>query len=107
MFKNVNNKNKKKIVFRCDASSEIGLGHLSRSLSIAHNLRKYHDITFATIDDITKGYIEKYNFNIFLKKNNELEKNFLNRIASNLKPDIIVMPILLECCLLLDYIRFT
>jgi len=80
-----------KIVFRCDASSDIGLGHAVRCLAVAKELRKQNHIIFATIEDKTNSYIKDKNFEIFFKEGDETEEAFLDRVSSILKPDIIVI----------------
>ena len=109
-----------KIVFRCDASSDIGLGHIIRCLAVAKELKRQNHIIFATIEDETNSYIRDSNFEIFFKKpffprsnfrkrfskrfkesftkeklsyiyKNETEEAFLERINTILKPDIIVI----------------
>lgn len=83
--------NSKKIVFRCDASPEIGLSHLIRCLTVAKKLKKNNQIIFASIKNSTNSYIKNSYFKIFFKKQNEREKNFLSRIKTILKPDILVI----------------
>lgn len=80
-----------KIVFRCDASSDIGLGHLIRCLAVAKELRRQNQIVFATIEDKTSSYIKEGNFEIFFKEGDETEEAFLDRVSSILKPDIVVI----------------
>jgi spore coat polysaccharide biosynthesis predicted glycosyltransferase SpsG len=80
-----------KIVFRCDASSDIGLGHLIRCLTVAKELQSQYQIIFATTKDDTNLYIKNNNFLIFLKAKDESEEVFLERIKSILKLDTIVL----------------
>ena len=80
-----------KIIFRCDASPDIGLGHLIRCLAVAKELKKQNQIIFATAKDDTNLYIKNNNFSIFLKAKDESEEVFLERIKSILKPDTIVL----------------
>ena len=80
-----------KIIFRCDASSDIGLGHLIRCLTVAKELQSQYQIIFATTKDDTNLNIKNNNFSIFLKAKDESEEVFLERIKSILKPDIIVL----------------
>jgi spore coat polysaccharide biosynthesis predicted glycosyltransferase SpsG len=80
-----------KIVFRCDASSDIGLGHLIRCLTVAKELQSQYQIIFATTKNDTNLYIKNNNFLIFLKAKDESEEVFLERIKSILKPDTIVL----------------
>ena len=80
-----------KIVFRCDASSDIGLGHLIRCLALAKELQKHKNIIFASVEDSTNSYIKNNNFKIFFKERGETEEAFLERINTILKPDIFVI----------------
>ena len=80
-----------KIIFRCDASPDIGLGHLIRCLAVAKELKKQNQIIFATAKDDTNLYIKNNNFSIFLQAKDESEEVFLERIKSILKPDTIVL----------------
>ena len=80
-----------KIIFRCDASSDIGLGHLTGCLAVAKELQYKYQIIFAVVKDITNLFIRDNNFVIFLKEKDELEEVFLERIKFVLKPDIIVL----------------
>ncbi|MCJ7790475.1 MAG: hypothetical protein MUP69_09940, partial [Candidatus Atribacteria bacterium] len=79
-----------KIVFRCDASPDIGLGHLIRCLTVAKELQSQHQIIFAAIKDDTNLYIKEAGFEIFSQEKNEIEEDFLNRIRFILNPNIIV-----------------
>jgi len=78
------------IIFRCDASDDIGLGHLVRCLAIAKELRTQNNIIFATIENETNSYINDTDFEINFKEN-ETEEAFLERISNIFKPDIIVI----------------
>lgn len=80
-----------KIVFRCDASSDIGLGHVIRCLAVAKELRRQNHIIFATIKDETNSYIREGNFEIFLKEVDETEEAFLDRVSAILNPEIVVI----------------
>ncbi len=80
-----------KIIFRCDASSDIGLGHLIRCLAVAEELHSQYQVIFATFKDNTNSYIKDKRFTIFLKEKEESEEVFLERIVSTLKPDILFL----------------
>ena len=80
-----------RIVFRCDSSSDIGLGHVVRCLAVAKELRGGNHILFATSEDNTNSYIKDNDFEIFIKKIEEPEEVFLDRVNSILKPDVIVI----------------
>jgi len=80
-----------KIVFRCDASPDIGLGHLIRCLTVAKELQRQKQIIFATIEDGTNSYIREAGFEIFFKEEDETEEKYLKRLNHNIHPDIIVI----------------
>ena len=80
-----------KIVFRCDASADIGLGHLIRCLAIAKELQKQNQIIFATIRDGMNSYIKDNGFEIFFKETSETEEKFLKRLSSILYSEVIVI----------------
>ncbi|MBA7558934.1 hypothetical protein ES708_00545 [subsurface metagenome] len=84
-------KNIFKIVFRCDASPDIGLGHLIRCLAVAKELQKQNHISFATIKDDTNLYIKDNSFEIFFKEKDETEEKYLKRLNHIIHPDIIVI----------------
>jgi len=80
-----------KIVFRCDASPDIGLGHIIRCLTVAKELQKQNQIIFATIKDGTNSHIKDNSLEMFFKEKDETEKAFLIRISAVLKPGVIVI----------------
>ena len=80
---------RKKIVFRCDGSSEVGLGHLIRSLAVAKELQERNKIIFASTIDQTNSYIKEYDFEIFSKNDNENEETFLTRAITKLHPNVL------------------
>ena len=80
-----------KIVFRCDASPDIGLGHLIRCLAVAKEMQKQNQIIFAAIKDDTNSYIKNNGFEIFFKEKDEIEEKYLKRLNHIIHPDIIVI----------------
>ena len=80
-----------KIVFRCDASSDIGLGHLIRCLAVAKELQKQNHIIFATTKDDASSYIKEAGFGIIFKEKNETEEKYLKRVNHIILPDIVVI----------------
>jgi len=80
-----------KIVFRCDASPDIGLGHIVRCLAVAKELQKQNQIIFATIKDGTNSFIKGAGFEIFFKEKDETEEEYLKRLNYIIHTDIIVI----------------
>ena len=80
----------KKIVFRCDSNNIIGLGHLVRCLAVANHLKGKCSIIFATDIDESNFHIEN-DYGIIYKKQDEDEKEFLNRINFEINPDILIL----------------
>lgn len=79
------------IIFRCDSSPDIGLGHVIRCLAVAKELQENNNVIFASMKDATNSYIKNANFEIFLKENDETEETFLTRISAVLEPDVIAI----------------
>lgn len=79
------------IIFRCDSSPDIGLGHLIRCLTVAKELQKQNQIIFATIKDDTNSYIKEAGFEIIFKEKDETEEDFLTRVNSVLNSETIVV----------------
>jgi len=82
---------KKTIVFRCDASSVLGWGHMIRDLTIAEELKWGNEIIFGSVRDSSNGQIKKQGFKLFLKEEKENEQTFLRRIKTRLTPDVLVV----------------
>ena len=80
-----------KIVFRCDASADIGLGHLIRCLAVAKELQKQNQIIFATIKNDTNSHIKDNSLEMFFKEKNETEEKYLKRLNHIIHPDVIVI----------------
>ena len=80
-----------KIVFRCDASPDIGLGHLIRCLAVAKELQKQNQIIFATTKDDMSSYIKEAGFEIIFKEKDETEEKYLKRLNYIILPDIVVI----------------
>ena len=74
---------KKKIIFRADASSEIGLGHVIRTLALAEMLNDYFECIFATrefIPAINNNILDVCTSIISLPKNEEHFNFFLAQL---------------------------
>ena len=80
----------KKILFRADGNTEIGLGHIIRSLALAEMLKGYFECIFVTrfINDYIKVEIEKSCSGYIQLKENEHMEEFLEIIDSR---DIVVL----------------
>lgn len=85
--------NKLRIAIRVDGGTNIGFGHIYRSLAIAQNINS-HDITFITRSDdeheIGRRFLEKYHYPIMQVNSNEY---FIDQLDA-LKPDIVINDIL-------------
>jgi len=73
-----------RVFIRLDADPKTGMGHLTRSLSIANQIRRISsgktEIVFLTgRDEFTIKEVTKFNFNYFFKEENEPEELFLFR----------------------------
>lgn len=80
-----------KIVFRCDASPDIGLGHIIRCLAVAKELQKQNQIIFATTKDDMISYIKEVGFKIIFKEKGETEEKYLKGLNHIVHPDIVVI----------------
>lgn len=83
--------NKKTIIIRTDASVELGMGHVYRSLSIAQELSK-HKIIFITNESSPLGYefLEQYPFEII---NTKSEEDFF-KLLEEYKPILTIVDLL-------------
>ncbi|WP_320035355.1 UDP-2,4-diacetamido-2,4,6-trideoxy-beta-L-altropyranose hydrolase [Halarcobacter sp.] len=84
----------KKILFRCDSSSTIGLGHVKRCLVLAKRLKaqnKQLQIIFSSLD--LKGNINKEilknGFMVYILKDNKTKS--LNDLIKNLEVDFLII----------------
>ena len=69
---------KKKIFIRFDSGGRFGLGHAIRCFKIIKLLKKEDIIICCNLE--TKKIFKINKYKTIIKKNNELEQNFLNRI---------------------------
>lgn len=82
------------VLIRLDADRKIGMGHFTRSLSIANQIRKIKgneiDIIFLTSEDeFTKKELTNLHFTYFLKKENESEETFLYKAVTELNAKVL------------------
>jgi len=87
-----NHFNRKKIVFRVDGTSEIGLGHIYRTITIANRLIENNDIVFL-MDENKKLGIQKVLSSNFPVISFENEKNLIEKLEI-INPDIVINDIL-------------
>ncbi len=80
----------KKLIFRFDIGHKDGLGHYNRSLIlIKYFLQKKFNVKICTNSKSKKFFNNKLQELIFLKKKNETEDKYINRISSKFKNYII------------------
>ncbi|WP_226536058.1 cytidylyltransferase domain-containing protein [Fictibacillus halophilus] len=80
---------RKKVLFRVDGYEEIGLGHIYRTLTLAHSIMD-HDVSFLMNSkyELGIGIVQSYNFKVETFNGNSLEK------VKDLQPDIVINDIL-------------
>jgi CMP-N-acetylneuraminic acid synthetase/spore coat polysaccharide biosynthesis predicted glycosyltransferase SpsG len=80
---------RKKVLFRVDGYEEIGLGHIYRTLTLAHSIMD-HDVSFLMNSkyELGIGIVQSYNFKIETFNENPLEK------IKELQPDVVINDIL-------------
>ena len=76
------------IYLRFDIGNSIGLGHASRCIELAKNLKKSFNVNLCTNLE-AKKILKNKEFNFFLKKKNEKEEVYMLRIAKNKKEKIL------------------
>lgn len=83
-----------RVLIRLDADPKTGMGHLTRSLSIANQIRSIStgkiEILFLTgRDGFTLKTLASHNFNYFLKKETESEESFLFRAVKEVEAQVL------------------
>ncbi|HEY3272830.1 MAG TPA: hypothetical protein VGJ92_03650 [Methanocella sp.] len=78
------------IVFRCDASPDIGLGHLIRCMAVAAKLVD-RQVVFAMAADASGKTVTDAGYRLLLKHDAEDEGMFLRRVKTELSPAAIVL----------------
>ena len=76
------------IYLRFDIGNSIGLGHASRCIELAKNLKKNFNVNLCTNLE-AKKILKNKEFKFFIKKKNEKEENYILRIAKNKKEKIL------------------
>jgi spore coat polysaccharide biosynthesis predicted glycosyltransferase SpsG len=69
------------LVIRCDASSEIGFGHLMRCRAIAREAGRERQVLFATCDDTSNPLMHDQDAPVERKREGEQEEEFLSRVC--------------------------
>ena len=72
------------IYLRFDIGNSIGLGHASRCIELAKNLKKNFNVILCTNLE-SKKILKTKKFKFFIKKKNEKEENYILRITKNKK----------------------
>ena len=81
----------KKYIFFCNASNTLGLGHLSRSYSIASKIDSAKEILFGiNKDEIAVNFI-KHRFDYDFMNFHESPEKFMLRLVTKYKPLSIVI----------------
>lgn len=82
-----------KVVLRFDASSDIGLGHLSRMLSLGEVLKECsgdgHILYAVNSDDYTRKVLQEENAR-FIEQDRNSKEDFTSKIIEDENPDVIV-----------------
>lgn len=84
------------VLFRCDGDEKLGLGHVSRCLALADELKTIHEcgVTFAVGRGIlAENRIREAGYPVELKPASSDESTWLNRIVQRLRPETLVLDI--------------
>jgi len=86
----------RKILFRCDGDSQIGLGHVYRCIALADELREKHacGVVFAMIGGKSgRKLIQEADYPVEYKQNDTSEGEWLDEIISKVKPDALLLDV--------------
>jgi spore coat polysaccharide biosynthesis protein SpsF len=86
------------VLFRCDGSSTIGIGHVMRCVAIADELRRDHGVVsgFALRSDESGArLIQRYNFPVFVPRSTELfdYRSWLCELANETQAGALVLDV--------------